>query len=206
MKFFILPTVIVFGWVIHHNTHKKKGTNEKDINSFLRREDAANSTRRQDISHLDYIVVPLDTFPFDITLKDEKKQSQIEKYKEEILRISKNKMLNLMGISNTRLKELYGPANLETLSCYDQNYTQYIRNLHLYASTILEEYPVEGIQILEYCISIGTDISGTYECLGKYYAQNQDKEKFEMLYQAIPDPETIAGKVIKSKLDALSGF
>ena len=70
--------------------------------------------------------------------------------------------MNLIGISNTDLKKSYGPANLELLSIYDQNYSRYIRTLQLMAECIYEEYPDKAAAILEYCISIGTDISGTY--------------------------------------------
>ena len=90
-------------------------------------------------------------------------------------------MLNLIGVSNTELKEQYGPANLEILSYYDQNYTRYMRSLYLYAQGIYEEYPAEAVSILTYCIATGT----------------------EQLYTRIPDTTSMSGKMIISKLDRL---
>jgi hypothetical protein len=203
MKAFLLPSILILVWVLNHNIKKNGKQTKESVSAYLAREDAANSTRRKDISTLDYIVIPLDTFPFDITLNDEKKQSKITDYKKELEALSQTKMLNLMGISNTELKEQYGIANLELLSSYDQNYSRYIRTLHLFAECIYPEHPEKAVPMLEYCIKIGTDIAGTYDLLGRFYADNQDKEHFNALYSAIPDKETLSGKRIIQHLDSI---
>lgn len=203
MKFFLLPSITILIWVLNHNIRKSNKGKKKDVRSYLDREDAANSIRRQDIASLPYVKVPLDTFPLDITLNDEKKQLKIAEYRKEILNLSEKPMLNLIGISNTELKEQYGPANLEQLTICDQNYSRYIRTLHLFAECIYDEYPAEAVKLLEYCLSIGTDISGTYDILGKYYLSHQEQEHFDQLYNRIPDKDSIAGKVIIKKLDSL---
>lgn len=203
MKAFLLPSILILVWVLNHNIKKNgKGTKES-VSAYLAREDAANSTRRKDISNLDYITIPLETFPFDITLNDKKKQSKIADYKKELESLSEKKLLNLMGVSNTELKEQYGIANLELLSLYDQNYSRYIRTLQLFAECIYSEYPDKAVSLLEYCIKIGTDIAGTYELLGNYYADNKDKTSFEALYAAIPDSNTLSGTRILSRLDTI---
>lgn len=203
MKPLLLPSILILFWVLHHNLRKSNKTEKQSVQSFLKRESNANSTRKKDISNLDYINVPLDTLPLDITLNDEKMQSKILEYKEEILSLSKKPMLNLLGVTNTELKEQYGPANLEQLTICDQNYCRYIRTLHLFAKCIYEEYPKAAVQILEYCLSIGTDISDTYYILGTYYLNNHDQEHFLQLYDRIPRPASIAGKTIINKLDSM---
>lgn len=203
MKPLLLPSILILFWVLHHNLRKSSKTEKQNIQSFLKRESNANSTRKKDISNLDYIKVPLDTFPFDITLNDEKMQSKIVEYKKEILLLAEKPMLNLLGVTNTELKEQYGPANLEQLSICDQNYCQYIRTLHLFAECIYNEYPKEAVEILEYCLSIGTDISRTYDLLGHHYLSIHDQERFLQLYNRIPDPASIAGKTIINKLNSM---
>lgn len=203
MKFLLLPSITLLILVLNYNLRKHKGTNDNDIRSILEREDAANATRRKDISGLPYIKVPLDILPLDITLNDEKKQSKIADYKQKILELSEKPMLNLIGISNTELKEQYGPANLEQLTICDQNYSLYIRTLHLLAECIYDEQPKAAISIGEYCLSIGTDISGTYDLLGRHYLSTHNQEQFMRLYDYIPVPDSIAGKTIISKLDAM---
>ena len=203
MKFLLLPSITILIFVLNHNIRKNKNLDKQDVNSYLSREDAANNTRKKDLTNLPYVEVPLNTLPLDITLNDEKKQSQISQYIKEIRFLSEKKMLNLIGLSNTDLKEQYGPANLEILTMYDQNYARYIRNLHLLADGIYEQYPDKAVKVWEYCLSIGTDISGTYAQLGQYYMEHDDLEHFMKLYDFIPDKETISGKTIVKKLNAL---
>lgn len=206
MKPMLLPSILVLVWVLHHNLRKSEHNKDKrSVTSYLENEDRANATRRKDISDLPYVVVPLDTLPLNITLNDTKKQIKIDEYKQDFLSLSEKKMLNLIGVSNTELKESYGPANLEPLSIYDQNYSRYIRTLYLYADCIYEEYPEKAVALLEYALTIGTDISGTYELLGKHYLKYQQTENFKELYDYIPVPESISGKTIINKLDRLSG-
>lgn len=206
MKPMLLPSILVLVWVLHHNLRKSEHNKDKrSVTSYLKNEDRANATRRKDISDLPYVVVPLDTLPLNITLNDTKKQIKIDEYKQDFLSLSEKKMLNLIGVSNTELKESYGPANLEPLSIYDQNYSRYIRTLYLYAACIYEEYPEKAVAMLEYALTIGTDISGTYELLGKHYLKYQQTENFKKLYDYIPIPESIIGKTIINKLDCLSG-
>lgn len=201
MKIIILPSILVLLWVLNHNIKKNHSSNKETLGSFLAREDHANASRKKDISNLSYIKVPIELFPFDITLNDEKKQIKILDYHKKIQDLSKTKMLNLIGISNTELKEKYGPANLTQLTSYEQNYTLYIRTLHLWAECLYEEDPKEAISILEYCIQIGTDISKTYVLLSNHYLKEKNKDKFLSLYDAIPEKESISGKTILQKLD-----
>lgn len=203
MKFLLLPSITILIFVLNHNIRKNKDKDTHNVSSYLSREDAANCARRKDLSNLPYIEVPLNTLPLDITLNDEKKQLQISQYIKEIRSLSEKKMLNLIGISNTELKELYGPANLELLTTYDMNYSRYIRNLHLLANCIYSEYPDKAIDIWIYCLEIGTDISGTYGMLGQHYANKKDKEQFMKLYEYIPNKDTISGKTIINKLNSL---
>lgn len=202
IKLFVLPSIMILCGVLHHNLRKKNRSDET-VTNYLARESAANGTRRKDISNLPYISVPFDILPLDITLNDEKKQSQIANYKSVIKDLSQKKMLNLIGINNTELKERFGPANLETLTMCDQNYSIYIRTLHLFAEAIYDEYPKDSVKILEYCLSIGTDISKTYELLGRHYLINKQTDLFASLYKKIPDTDSISGKVTLNKLEKL---
>lgn len=203
MKLLLLPSIVMLVWVLNHNIRRNNSHDPDRVSSYLAREDRANATRRKDLSDLPYIQVPLDQFPFDITLNDEKKQSKIAEYEKIIQNLANVRMLNLIGISNTELKERYGPANLELLSNYDQCYAKYIRTLQLFSETIFGEYPEQAVSVLEYCIAAGTDISGTYALLGKYYLEHGRVSDFEKLYDRIPQKESISGKVIVSKLDQI---
>lgn len=205
MKILFLPLIItIWAWVLKHHADKPNPSDKRSVRLYLNRESAANSVRKQDISNLPYIQPPTETLPLDITLKDEKKQFRIANYKKEILSYSDKPMLNLIGVTNTELKEQYGPANLDALSAYDYNYGQYMRNLYLFAQDIYDEYPEEAVRILTYCVETGTDISAIYQLLGSHYIQQQEFTKFQNLYQFIPDTTSISGKMILNKLDRLN--
>lgn len=206
MKLIFVPLVLLLLWILRHNIRKSSIPNRQSVKQYLDREDEANSTRRQDISDLPYIQVPLDTFPLHITLNDAKKQSEIAKCRQELTELAKLPMLNLIGKSNTELKLLYGPANLPALINCDQNYSRYLRTLQALADCIYDTHPSEAVSIAEYCLTIGTDISGTYELLGRYYIANDRSDAFEQLYTAIPDPASVSGRTISRKLDALKNL
>lgn len=205
MRFLTLPIVItILAAVLNHNINKNRNKPDHvSVSSYLKREENANSVRRKDISNLPYIHVPLETLPIDITLNDEKKQSKIEKYRKEIDYLSDKQMLNLIGISNTELKEQYGVANLDKLTTYDLNYGKMFSNLQWYATEIFEDYPEEAATIMEYMVNEGTDISSTYELLGQYYVANRNRNSFDMLFSKIPDRNSVSGKTIINKLNQI---
>lgn len=205
MRFLTLPIVItILVAVLNHNINKSRNKPDHvSVSSYLKREENANSVRRKDISNLPYIHVPLETLPIDITLNDEKKQSKIEKYRKEIDYLSDKQMLNLIGISNTELKEQYGVANLDKLTTYDLNYGKMFSNLQWYATEIFEDYPEEAATIMEYMVNEGTDISSTYELLGQYYVANRNRNSFDMLFSKIPDRNSVSGKTIINKLNQI---
>ena len=205
MRLFTLPIVItILVAVLNHNINKNKDKAGKiSVGSYLKREEDANSVRRKDISNLPYIHIPIDSLPLDITLNDGKMQSKIEKYRKELEYLSDKQMLNLIGVSNTELKEAYGVANLDKLTTCDQNYSRALSNLQWYATAIYDEFPHEAVTIMEYMIKEGTDISTTYELLGRYYASINDRTSFDKLFPAIPDRDSISGKTILNKLDKI---
>lgn len=205
MRPFTLPVVItILVAVLNHNINKNKDKAGKvTVSSYLKREENANSVRRKDISGLPYVHVPIESLLIDITLNDEKKQSQIEKYRKEIEYLSDKQMLNLIGVSNTELKESYGVANLDKLSACDLNYGRMFSNLQNYAAAIYDEYPENAVKIMEYMIREGTDISSTYEMLGNHYLSTNDRASFDKLFPRIPDRKSVSGKTIISKLNQI---
>ena len=202
MPVYILPIVITtLVWVLNHNIKRNRDTNKVTVRDYLKREEEANFVRKKDISELPYITVPLENLLIDITLKDEKKQSKIEKYRKQIDYLSDKPMLNLIGVTNTELKERYGVANLDKLIACDQNYGKMFANLQWYASGIYEDYPDAALKIMEYMVETGTDISGTFELLGRHYAETKNSSSFNALFDKIPDKTSVSGKMILQKLE-----
>ncbi|RDU24573.1 hypothetical protein [Anaerosacchariphilus polymeriproducens] len=144
---------------------------------FWNRETQANQVRKQDVSQLPYIQVPIDEFEMpDIN------DQNFEELKNTLYQLSTQKIVNLSQFTNTDLKLKYGAANLSTLSEYDANYTELIRTLNKLGHFLYQaNYVKEAQKILEYGISCGTDIRTHYILLANIYHDTCQSEKINAL-------------------------
>lgn len=155
-----------------------KKIEDKRNNEFWERENKANDVRRKNIDYLDYIKLPIDFFPFHCLEENE----TIVSYQNTIKELSTKRILNLTGFTNTDLKLEYGVANLPDLSEYDQNYIQLISTIQQWAKALYDnEYYTEAIQLLEFALSIKTDISQSYMLLTACYKKLNMDDKIEPL-------------------------
>jgi hypothetical protein len=216
-----MATVMLCLMIARSAVSSRRSRSSED-NAFWTRESEANSVRRKDISDLDYIRVPLDSLPMDELLTHNGKKTY-----DIILNLSSENILNLSSYSNTDLKMMYGPANLDELSRCDDNFTTLIRSLHKAGETLTpsgitatlkknngSSTPVENdlgeidntasaIKFLEYSISIGSDMSSTYELLGEIYFKTGNRTAFEKLYENADKLSSISKPVIISKLNSI---
>lgn len=169
---------VVFLLWLQYEIKKHSRYDDKKQKEYWAREREANSTRKKSMDDLVFITLPLETFPMDIMTEDEK----IVEYHETIRHLSKEKIVNLTGISNTDLKLKYGVANLPVLSQYDQCYTHLARTLQLWAAHLYENgYEEECTTLLEFAVNTNTDVSGTYRLLAHIYVKNGSKDKLDWL-------------------------
>jgi len=118
---------------------------------------------------------------------------EIKEYHDKIRELADKKIVNFAGYSNTELKLEYGAPNINLLSEYDQNFEDLITLLQEWASLLLQNWG-EGAQlcpeeerkqaakkILAYAVSIGTDITASYEKLVKLYLEYGEQEKIPAL-------------------------
>ncbi|MCR5715292.1 MAG: hypothetical protein K6G23_00405 [Lachnospiraceae bacterium] len=168
--------VIMLAWRMHVVSKME----EKDASDFFQNELDANNTRKKNLDTLPYIYIPLELFPVD-TLDDDRDVADCIRI---ISGLCDQKILNLTGITNTQLKMEYGVSNLDALSQYDQNYTTLVTTLSRWAGLLLNEnYPQQAQALLEYAVSIQTDIAQDYTSLAKLYLANQTPEKISGLLE-----------------------
>lgn len=149
--------------------------------SFWEKEQRANLTRKQDISGLDYICVPTDTFP-----TGQFEDDRLHSLETVLTDLGSKKILNLSGVSNTDLKMQYGAANLPLLSEYDANYTTLIRTIAAYGQRLAElGHSQEAIAVLEYGIQCKTDVSTNFTLLASLYCETGQPHKAEELTQTV---------------------
>lgn len=173
---------------------------EAEKNSaFWNLENQANTTRKKEIEHLDYIQIPLDTFPIGKYPSEERNALE-----QELLSLSEKKILNLTGISNTELKLQYGAANLETLSACDDNFARLVRLLTDYAKTLVDDsHSQEAITVLEFGVRIKSDVTENYVLLANLYQENGEKVKIRSLIETASLLNSLSKETIRKRLSEM---
>jgi hypothetical protein len=179
----VLPLlVLVFvAWLqIQLRKSSKQNTSADD---FWSREEKANLTRRKDISALNYISIDINKLPL-----EDKEDQTINSYRDTIMKLSERKILNLTGHTNTELKELYGVANLNLLTEYDNNYITLVSILYKWSLRLYDSgYITESQAVLEYALALKSDVTGTYKLLAKIYKLQNSSEKIEGLIRLVSE-------------------
>ena len=197
INYFIIVLTLYLAFILARYASKYNQAVARNKRKFWDKESEANSVRRADISGLDYIRLPLDTFPLDEALAKGLK-SQVE----ELKKLAQKDILNLSAYSNTDLKLMYGPANLDVLSQCDENYTLLIKTLNKIGDELIkEDSPSAALTFLEYAVSIDTSITQTYVNLGTIYQSNGEIQKLDNLISKASGIEGLSGPTIVTKLN-----
>ncbi|MGN0401245.1 MAG: hypothetical protein ACI4HQ_03140 [Acetatifactor sp.] len=166
MNFAFLASFIALILVISIAIRKQAKQTKQNDAEFWSREQRANAVRRKSLDNLNYIQIPLEKFPTNLMQEDLRILECIDIMES----LTSRKIVNFTGYSNTDLKLEYGTGNLEALTEYDQNYTVLVRTLQKWADLLLEGgYEKEASVLMEYAVSIDTDVSRTYYLLANYY-------------------------------------
>lgn len=192
MNFIIFASILILSLVIALTLSKGKKQAAATQQDYWTREREANNTRRKSLDDLNYIKIPLEDFPMDL-LND---VAKVDDYKQIIRALSESPIVNFTGINNTELKLRYGAPNIDLLTTYDQNYTLLVRTLQQWAQALYDaDYIKEACQLLEFSVSTGTDVSGTYRLLCEIYKKQNTPEKIGSLY---PIAETLNSAMQKT--------
>ena len=184
---FILPYFIIILIVIQLYLKKITRSGSERSKKYWEREQKANSTRKQDISTLNYIKWDdaLPAIDNNLTLADILNNSpEALKAYNNIQTLKTEPMLNLSEYSNTDLKLKYGVANLDTLTQYEDNYTSFIKSLSELGHILIEHKDIsDATAFLEYAVKIGSDIRLTYTDLYALYSEAENASKIRQLRQ-----------------------
>lgn len=177
----LLPYILILLSVFSLLRNRSKRSMKDKQDSFWEKEQRANMTRKQDISGLDYIEIPLGTFPIGQFADD-----KLASLEQTLVNLSSRKILNLSGISNTDLKLQYGAANLPLLSEYDACFTTLARTLTSYGEQLAKlGHWEEAVQVLEFGIACKTDVSKNYTLLGSLYRERGETARLDALIETV---------------------
>ena len=167
-----LTIFIIFLVILTYNIKKNDAAQAKVQDEFWEKERKSNAVRKQDISKLDYITIPLDKLPHRLDTETE----------NAFFTLSEKTMVNLTGISNTDLKLNYGTANLALLSEYDANFMEMVALLPKYTQELLDAgYEDSAQTLLEFAVECNADSSKIYSQLISLYRAHNANEKLNWL-------------------------
>lgn len=197
MKLPFLASFIILIAVISHLIRKHNRTMEQEQQSFWSKEQAANNVRKKPLDDLAYITIPFEKLPCDCHAEN----TDISEIIESLHVLSERKIVNLTGITNTDLKLTYGTANITVLTEYDQNFTVLVTSLQKWAEALYELGAVkEAKTVLEYAVSVDSDVSTSYELLADIYREANDEAALDALIEHAENLSSSSGKIIVRKL------
>lgn len=199
MLFPILGIVLVgmIALALRYRYLNKKMDNDNE--SFYERERKANATPKKDISNITYIKVPLEKFPIG-QIEDE----EIKVIEDKLVALSEKDILNLVGKTNTDLKEEYGVPNFDKMQEVGENFNELTVTLVEYGNELmLRNMLDEAISVLEYGIAIKTDVSKNYTLLGDCYKNKNQPRKIKVLREQAERYDGIMRESIIRHLDEL---
>ena len=197
MKIPLLASLFLFFWALCRVLKNRTRSMQEEQSSFWTRERASNQVRKKSLDDLNYITIPLDTLPISSHTENE----IVEDCISTLTTLTQCKIVNLTGITNTDLKLTYGTANITALTEYDQSFTLLVTTLQRWAETLyaLGDTPSTKT-ILEYAVSINSDVSKTYSLLASIYDENNELSKISSLIESAGKLTSSSGKLIVRKL------
>lgn len=196
MRFPLFLTLLTIFWA-WLSFELRKGSHKND--SFWKREAEANSVHKQPLDNLDYITIPIDSLPFFYGIDE-----NLDEVQKTVTDLASQPIVNLSNYTNTELKLQYGPANLTRLSEYDQNFTVLVRTLYKWGELLSRlGYEKEAVQVLEFAVSIRSDVTAGYLLLGTLYQKQGTPEKIDTLILAASSLDTLLTDNLIKQLNAL---
>jgi len=178
MKFYPLFGLIII-FIIWFTYERKKHEKdiEKNTQSFWDRDSEANSVRKVNLDTLTYISIPVDSLPF-----GRSNDSVVTELEKTLLDLSEKRILNLTGKTTTDIKMMYGAANINTVTEYDNNYTLMVQTICALGNRLCELGLIdEAIAFLEFGIDSLTDVSANYKLLCELYIKTNQPERLDFL-------------------------
>lgn len=196
INWFLIVLLFWGAFLIARGIARSKHIQKTNTQNFWEQESKANLVRKADISNLAYIILDLTLLPMNALLP------ALSHRAAELEKLANEKIINLSMYTNTQLKLMYGPANLEALSYYDGNFLHLIRLLNSIGRELIEQENIPAaIEFLSFSLSIGSDISETFTLLADIYKSQGRVNDIDLLIQVADKLETINKSSIINKLN-----
>lgn len=182
---------------------KASNHDEQRSTDLWKREYQANFVRKssaQDYTKdLEFITIPLEHLPFMDT-----QDNTLIGYQNQVKSLADLQIADLSAFTNTDLKYKYGTASITELTKIDENYTILTRTLSKWGTYLFEHaYPKEAKTVLEYGISIHTEVSLNYKTLALIYKQEHQEASIHQLIEKCDSMSSLIKTSIKNSLEEI---
>lgn len=167
---------------------------------FWSKELAANATPAKDISNLSYLTIPIDKFPLHFS-----ENTDVLAIEDELVELSKKRLLNLTGQTNTEIKLAYGVPNFDTMCKIGDDFDKATVLLNSYGKALIENDMIkDAITVLEYAVGVKTDVSESYTLLADCYRKNENISKLEYLKTQVEQSNLVLKQNILTYINSLT--
>jgi hypothetical protein len=173
----VLSVVAIVFLFFKSRQHTRK---QEEINSrFLEEEEAANSVRKKEIDAELFFTPDLSALP---PIPDSDPH--------QIKRCATRTMIRFdVHMTNLELKKLYGPAQMDIIAQYEENFSEYLKALTKWAVALSDENfdgnQVDVMTILEKVITMGGEYRDAYKLAADICEARNDKSGLENLLELV---------------------
>lgn len=201
---FFLLALVFTAWLAFERLKSSKQDDER-VRAFWEREREADSTRKKNLDTISYIKVPnwitLDSLSSSLPTDDE----ELNRCNDILNSLMSQRILNLTGMTTTDIKLEYGPANINKVDEYDQNFTLFAQTIYAYGERLHTlGFDHEAMRVLRFGIDSLSDISGNYKLLATLYIKYGQQEKISELKEAATNLNSLLKNSIIKYLDEIT--
>ena len=201
---FFLLALVFTAWLAFERIKSSKQDDER-VRAFWEREREADSTRKKNLDTISYIKVPnwitLDSLSSSLPTDDE----ELNRCNDILNSLMSQRILNLTGMTTTDIKLEYGPANINKVDEYDQNFTLFAQTIYAYGERLHTlGFDHEAMRVLRFGIDSLSDISGNYKLLATLYIKYGQQDKIPELKEAATNLNSLLKNSIIKYLDELT--
>ena len=191
-----MASVMLMGLVINNAIRRSNIRSKKTNEAFWEHERSSYKAPSRPTDDLEYVSFP-PGLPIGIPVDD----PSLEECQRILKTLSGERIINLSGITNTDIRMSYGKENLPELSKADARYTTLLRSLNTLASGYLGlNYGNEAKVLLEFALSIGSDIKESWINLGRCYLKEDDFDSLSSLRSRADASEQPSLKSVEKEL------
>ena len=201
---FFLLALVFTAWLAFERIKSSKQDDER-VRAFWEREREADGTRKKNLDTISYIKVPnwitLDSLSSSLPTDDE----ELNRCNGILNSLMSQRILNLTGMTTTDIKLEYGPANINKVDEYDQNFTLFAQTIYAYGERLHTlGFDHEAMRVLRFGIDSLSDISGNYKLLATLYIKYGQQDKISDLKETAANLNSLLKNSIIKYLDELT--